>query len=60
MGASSDLGQSFRPSKKKLCLGWGKNRLSRYDIPAEGALPPSITVIAKLKTIGLLDLQCFF
>ena len=35
--------------KKELSLGWGKNRLSRYDIRAEGALPPSITVIARLK-----------
>ena len=39
---------SFRPRQKPLGLGWGKNRLSRYDIRAERALPPSITVIARL------------
>ena len=56
--ASSDLGQPSLPRQKKLCLGLEKNRLSRYDIHTEGALPPSITVIARLN-IGLLDLQCF-
>ena len=30
--------------KKVGVLGWGKNWLSRYDLRAEGALPPSITV----------------
>ena len=49
MGASSDMGHPFRPRQKQLGLGWGKNRLSRYDIRAEGALPPSITVIARVK-----------
>ena len=29
-------------------MGWGESRLSRYDIRAEGALPPGITVIARL------------
>ena len=43
VGASSDLGQPFRPKKLGLC--WGKNRLSHYDIRDEGALPPSITNI---------------
>ena len=28
-------------------MGWEESRLSRYDIRAEGALPPSITVIAR-------------
>ena len=55
--ASSDLG--FALSSNKLGLGWGENRLSRYDIRAEGALPHSITVIARLKKIGLMDLKCF-
>ena len=56
MGASSDLGQPFRPRQKQLGLDWGKNRLSRYDIRTEGALPLSITVIArnveKLQTLN--------
>ena len=30
----------------------GRSRLSRYDIRAEGALPPSITVIARVKKLG--------
>ena len=51
MGASSDLCQPFRP-RKKVGLGWRKNRLSRYDIRAEGALPLSISVIARLKYLG--------
>ena len=37
---------------KKLGWGWGKNRLSCYDLHAEGALLPSITVIARLKHLG--------
>ena len=49
MGASSDLVQPFRPRQKNWSLGWEKNRLSRYDTRAEGALPLSITVIARLK-----------
>ena len=44
VGASSDMGQPFRPRQKNLGLGWGKSRLSHYDIRAEGALPYSITV----------------
>ena len=28
------------------------NRLSRYDIRAEGALPPSITMITRVKHLG--------
>ena len=59
MGASSDPGQSFRPRHTKIKgLGWGKNRLSRYDIHAEGVLPPIITN-SEIKMFGLLDLQCF-
>ena len=45
--------------KKKLGLGWVKNTTSCYNICAEGALPASITVIARLNHFGLLDLQCF-
>ena len=41
-------------------VGWEKSRLSRYDIRAEGAIPPSITVIGRVLNIRLLDLQCFF
>ena len=41
VNAVSGLGQPFHPRQKK--LGWGKNRLFRYDIHTEGALPPSIT-----------------
>ena len=52
MGSSSDLGQPFRPRQK------GGVWFSHYDIHTEGALPPSITVIARLN-FGLLDLQCF-
>ena len=42
MGASSDMGQPFRPRQKSWGLGWEESRLSRYDIRAEGALPPSM------------------
>ena len=47
VGASSDQDQPFHQRQKM--LGWEENRLSRYDIRAEGALPPSITVIAIFK-----------
>ena len=47
---------SWAPRQKKLGLDWGKNRLSRY-ICAEGALPASITVIARLNHFGLLDVS---
>ena len=61
VGASSDLGQSFRPRQKRFGVGWGvgvgEKRLSRSDIRADEELPPSITVIAKLKNSGLIDLQ---
>ena len=57
MGASSDLGQPFRPRQKKQGLGWEKNRLSRYDTHAE--VLPSITVVMRVKIWGLLNLQCF-
>ena len=33
-------------------LGSEKSKLSRYDIRAEGALPSSITVIARVKQVG--------
>ena len=33
---SSDLGQSVRSRQKGWGLGWEENRLSRYDIRAEG------------------------
>ena len=52
MGAISDLDQPFRPRQNSLGLGWDENRFSRYDICAEGALPPSITMIARLKYLG--------
>ena len=39
----------FVQDKKKLGFGLGGERLSRYDIRADGALPPSITVIARVK-----------
>ena len=48
MGASFDLGQPFT-RQKSWGLGWGKNRLSHYNIHTEGALPPSVTVITRLK-----------
>ena len=48
VGASSDLGQTFRPRQKHLGFGWEESRLSHYDICAEGALLPSITVIARM------------
>ena len=52
MGASSDLGQPFRPKQNGSSLGWEESRLSRYDILAEGALLPSITVITRVKKNG--------
>ena len=48
MGASSDLGQLFRQRQKGWGLGWEESRFPRYDIRAEGALPPSTTVIARV------------
>ena len=50
VAASSDLGHPFRPRQKGWV--WEDNRLSRYDIRAEGALPPSVTVIARVKKMG--------
>ena len=38
----------FAQDKKSWVLCWGKNRLSRYDIRAEGALLSSVTVIARV------------
>ena len=49
VGASSDLGQPFRPRQNSWGLGWEESRLSCYDIRTEEALPPSITVIARVK-----------
>ena len=54
VGASSDLAQPFRPRQKLFVLGGEKSRLSRYDIRAEGALPPGITVITKRTGIRFL------
>ena len=48
MGTSSDLGHPFRSRQRSWGLGWEENMLSCYDIRAEGALPPSITVIARV------------
>ena len=52
VGASSDLGQPFRPRQKRWVWIWEENRLSGYDIRADGALPPSITVIAGVENLG--------
>ena len=38
--------------KQKWGLGWEESRLYRYNIRAEGTLPPSITVTARVKIIG--------
>ena len=51
MGASSDLGQPFRPRQKCLDLGWEVSRLSPYAIHAEGALLPRITVIVRISSL---------
>ena len=48
MGASPHLGQPFRPNQKGWGLGWEKNKLSRYEIRAGCALPPSITVTTRV------------
>ena len=51
MGASSALGQPFRPRLKSWV--WVERRTgSHYDIRSEGALPPSITVIVRLNFLG--------
>ena len=42
----------FVHDKKSVGLGWDKSRVSHYDIRAEGALPPSITVIARMVNLG--------
>ena len=42
VGPNSDLGQPFRSRQKE------EGRLFHYDIRAERALPPSITVIARV------------
>ena len=42
------LYRPFLPDKKGE-FGLGGSRLSHYDIRAEGALPPSTTVIARVK-----------
>ena len=54
MGISSDLGQPFHPRQKRWGLPWKNSRLSRYDIRIEEALPPSITVIARLMLYDIL------
>ena len=51
MGASSDLGQPFRP-REKSGFWLGENRVSRYNNRTEGALPPTIAVIARFKMLG--------
>ena len=48
VGASSDLGQPFHPGQKSWGLGWEESSLSHNDIHAEGALPPSTTVIVRV------------
>ena len=59
LAASSDLGQPFRPRQKSWSLGWGKNRLYRYATRVEGALPPSITVTARLDYLDYLICNVF-
>ena len=41
-----------KTKQTKIGFGLGGNRLCRYDIRAEGALPPSITMIARQKMFG--------
>ena len=55
VGTSYDLGQPFRLRHKSWV--WVGGRIG-YLITIF-ALLPSITEIARLKKIGLLDLQCF-
>ena len=43
VGGISDMGQPFRPRLKCWGLGWVENRLSYYNIHAEGALSSAIT-----------------
>ena len=40
-------------AKKGVVLGWDESRFSHYDIRADGALPPSITVIARVKHLAI-------
>ena len=42
----------FIQAKTNWGLGWDENRFSHYDIRSEEALPPSITVIARVKNLG--------
>ena len=59
VGASSDLGQSFRP-RQKIRFGEVTEQVSRYDIHAEGAFPPSVSNHDnESKKPELLNLQCF-
>ena len=59
VGASSDLGQSFRP-RQKSWFGEVTEQVSRYDIHAEGAFPPSVSNHDnESKKPELLNLQCF-
>ena len=54
------MGQPFRPRLKCWGLGWEENRLSYYNIHAEGALSSTVTDSeSKLNKNGQLDLQCF-
>ena len=39
-------------STKSVGLGWDENRVSHYNIRAEGALPPSMTVIERMVNLG--------
>ena len=55
MGTNSDLGQPFRPRAKRGGLGWEKSRLSHYDIRAEGALPFSIIMKARIPSVVFLS-----
>ena len=41
-----------KTKKKTWGSGWEEIRLYPYDIRAEGALPPSITVIARVVRVG--------
>ena len=55
MGARFDLGQPFRPRQKSWVRVGEGGALSRYNIRAEGTLPPSITVIARFFKIHIKE-----
>ena len=58
MGALSHLGKPFFPWQKSWNLGWDENRFSYYNICAEGALLPSITVLVRHKWFLDICIPC--